>query len=189
MVLHLSGAHRGLEGPPRPPLVSRRGRGPPPDVGRHKTILSFWQNTSKWSFVCVPSARSFSKRDFKSTKANETVHFDLLYVFVFFFPGTFRCVYAASIDFVSFNYMKLQPSTHSFIHWSPVGPELGQVKRQVVFVIMHTCVLPWLRVACDTVCVCVYVWVCAYVCVLQAGTPAMPWPVVSGLDTWRNRSV
>lgn len=84
------------------------------------------------------------------------------------FLGTFRCAYAASIVFVSFNYMKPQPSIHSFIHWmSPVGPELGQVKRQVVFVIMHTCVLLWLRVACDTVCVCTCV--CVHVCPCVAG--------------------
>lgn len=158
MGLHLSGGHRGLEGPPRAPLVSRRGHGPPPDQGQHKIISSFWQNTGKWSFVCVPSVHSFSKGDFKSTKINETF-------LCCSFLGKFRCVYAASIDFVSFNYMKLQPSTHSFIHWmSPVGPELGQVKRQVVFVIMHTCVLLWLRVACDTVCVCLYVCVCVFAC-------------------------
>lgn len=85
-----------------------------------------------------------------------------------FFLGTCRCVYAASIDFASFNYMKLQPWTHSFIHWmSPVGPELGQVKRQVVFVILHTCVLLRQRVACDTVSVCVRV--CVRVCVQVAG--------------------
>lgn len=92
------------------------------------------------------------------------------------FLGTFICVYAASIDFVSFNYMKLQPSTHPLIHWmSPVGPELGQVKRQVVFVIMHTCVLLWLRVACDTVYACVRACVCVYVCVAGRHTcNAMP---------------